>query len=88
MKTIHKYPLVIVHEQPIQMPSGAEILSVAVQNETPCLWALVETENPMQKRSIVIVGTGHPAPEGNYRFVGTVMLCGGVLVWHVFQRPE
>jgi hypothetical protein len=88
MQTIHKYRLQIVSEQPVTMPSGAEILCVQMQGDTPCIWAMVNPDNPNVTRSIAICGTGHPVPVGNYKYVGTVQQFGGSLIWHIFQRPE
>jgi hypothetical protein len=88
MKTIHKYQLQLADEQPVEMPSGAEIISAHAQYNVPCIWAIVETDNPTVKRSIAMCGTGCPVPVGNYRFVGTTVTCEGALIWHIFQRPE
>lgn len=86
MRRIFKYPLQITDIQYVMMPKGAEILSVAVQNEIVCLWALVNPELQYVSREIRIVGTGNPAPDGNVRFIGTVLMLDGQLVWHVFEE--
>lgn len=89
---IHKYPLRFGGEaNNISMPRGAQLLHVAAQ-ETPvyaasvCVWALVDPEERMVTRQFLIVGTGHPVPAGKY--VGTALMDGGALVWHVFDRGE
>jgi len=86
-KTIWKYELKIEGLQNIIMPIGAKILSVQIQNETPCLWALV---NPEEKdtdaRNIETFGTGHTVcyDSGVTRdFIGTYQTRG--LVFHVFE---
>lgn len=86
MKTIHKYQLGITDVQAVRMPAGAEILSVQFQNESLCLWALVETTEKNSARLIYVVGTGNPFPEGDFRFIGTVQQFGGKLIWHVFEQ--
>ncbi len=83
-QTIYKYSLVIIDEQEIEMPMGAGIMSVQMQDGKPCLWALVDTTNSMEKRKIMIRGTGHPA-EGLGRYISTFQMCGGALVLHAFE---
>lgn len=86
MKTVYKYNFEIADEVCIEMPLGADILCVQVQNDTPCIWALVDTEQPVQKRWFSVYGTGHPAPNAYLReYVGTIQMMGGRLVWHVFH---
>lgn len=86
-KTIWKFPLTVADVQHVAMPTGAEILCVQTQHEGPCLWVRVDPSATMEKRSIAIVGTGHPAPEpsdGDY--IGTFQIHGGALVFHVFAK--
>lgn len=86
MKTIWKYQLEIVGEQSIQLPEGAEILSAQVQCESLCLWALVTPANPIQRRIIEIIGTGHPLDESERKYISTVQADGGDLVRHIFEK--
>lgn len=87
---IYKYPL-----RPgtfeIEMPEGARILSVAVQDDKPMMWALVDPSAPLSKHGLMVVGTGHNM-EGldvrNWRFVGTFQLDGGSLVFHLFEFDD
>jgi hypothetical protein len=84
VKTIFKYPLTT--DAPfVVTPVGAQILCVQVQRGTPCLWALVERDAPLERRHFMIYGTGHPHDGGGV-YVGTYQLEGGALVFHVFER--
>lgn len=84
-KTIWKFTLRPVIE--IEMPDGAQVLSVHAQNGELCMWAQVRTENPMVKRKFLTFGTGHILPEDKRLiFVGTALLEGGSLVLHVFEE--
>lgn len=83
--TIYKYPLETTDEQKIEMPKGANILTVQVQNGTPCLWALVNPENRPEQRIISIFGTGNPIKPANIVYIGTYQLMEGKLVLHVFE---
>ncbi|MCK8787655.1 hypothetical protein M0638_25130 [Roseomonas sp. NAR14] len=71
----------------ISMPEGAELLHVAAQGGEVCLWALVNPERPVETRRFRAFGTGHAIPAGlSLRFVGTALLAGGALVFHVFEE--
>lgn len=89
-KTIWKFPLKSEDYQRIKMPFGAEILSVQTQNETPCIWALVNPqENEIEERRFELFGTGHFIQcddDKNRKFIGTFQLGGGALVFHLFER--
>jgi hypothetical protein len=84
MRTIYKYPLLILDEQEIEMPMGAGLMTVQMQHGQPCLWAIVDTLNPPEKRKVLIRGTGHTA-EGLGRYISTFQMKGGELVFHAFE---
>ena len=86
MKTIFKYPLTL-SEQGIEMPEGAQILTVQVQNNTPYLWALVSPSSPTELKRITVLGTGHSIIEDKFlAYIGTFQLDCGELVFHVFEH--
>lgn len=86
MKRIFKFPLQITDIQKIRMPKDSTILTVQVQKETPCLWALVDTDKEAEERFIQIIGTGHPVPENVIRYIGTFQaLENNWFVGHVFE---
>ncbi len=96
MRRIWKYKMRVADEQAVLLPKGAKILSVGVhrdfhpdgtvENEIPCLWALVETTADEEVRGIAMRGTGHPA-DGmeDAVFLGTIFMFGGRLVFHIFE---
>lgn len=86
MKKILKYPLQITDDQTVVMPEGAQILTVAIQHGKVTLWALCPETRKVQPRKIEIFGTGNPIPNGTRTYIGTVLMDGGQLVWHVFER--
>lgn len=88
MKTIWKYKIDVTDRQMIEMPCGAELLSVGVQDGHPVLWALVNPTHYQPYRVLRIYGTGHPVDDEPKRFVGTFMLHDGALVFHVFEEIE
>jgi hypothetical protein len=88
MRTIWKYDLIPNDENRIliEMPTGAKVLTVQVQGDSVCLWALVDTEMGKGTRIFEIYGTGHPVSTYQKRYIGTFQMEGGTLVFHVFER--
>lgn len=89
INAIWKFILEPEDQQEIEMPIGAELLSVAMQNDLLCLWAQVDPTAKPYMRRIEIKGTGHEfdASEGIVRkFIGTVLWAEEHLVFHVFER--
>lgn len=95
MKAIWKFPLPIEDEIDIEMPEGAEVLTVQEQPESGLgsplfVWALVDTEaNPYSRRRFKVLGTGNPADNllRLDRYIGTVQTAGGIAVWHIWESP-
>jgi hypothetical protein len=87
-KAIWKFPLT-PHNETVMMPTGAEILSAHAQGGCFCVWALVDPTQPMERRIIETFPTGEAIPCDigiERKFIGTAMLAGGALVFHVFER--
>lgn len=99
MRVTFKYPVPIsaldsLNSVAIDMPAGAEILSVAEQHSRLTLWAKVDPEAANIKRRLVVLGTGNAFDEDELRdafsceepfFVGTALLHDGALVLHVYD---
>lgn len=88
MTRIYKYPLQPMGGvQSIEMPQGADILSVQAQNDRPTLWAAVNPDAPMESRRFVTAITGAliPDKEDEAIYLGTVQLAEGTFVLHVFE---
>jgi hypothetical protein len=88
MLTVYKYPFQLDDEITLMLPSGFKTLKVDVQRNELCLWALVDPDNKTIPVGFRIAGTGHPIekhPNIEYRYVDTILLAGGDLVFHVFQ---
>jgi hypothetical protein len=102
MRVIHKFKLHIAalssHDLLlIDMPQGAEILSVGEQYDTLTMWAMVDPEAPMVRRHVAVHGTGigfdHEELAGMTGceepwFVGSVLMHSGAVVLHVFDFGE
>lgn len=89
MKTIYKYKLIGASSQTIEMPVGAEVLTIQVQNEIPCIWVIVDPYYSLEKRVFEIFGTGHEIPySANRKYIGTYQLNNRCLVFHCFELLE
>lgn len=83
--TIWKFPINVVTEQRVAMPSGAKLLTCQIQGGTPCLWALVDPKAEKESRTVLTFGTGHVADGPFGAYLGTYQLRDGMLVFHVFE---
>lgn len=84
-RTIWKAVLKPADVQEIEVPAGAELLCAREQYEEICVWFRCDPTAAKVGREVTIVGTGHPAPPDG-RYIGTASLCGGQLIFHVFER--
>lgn len=94
MNTIWKYELRVTDRQEVDMPKGAQILSVQAdeKNSGPnsvgqkiCVWALVDDRKRTETHVFDIYGTGHECLSEKMSYLATVQVSGGYLVWHVFH---
>lgn len=80
MKQIWKFKV----DNVIEMPKGAEILTVQLQDSfNACIWAVVDPENETENRIFEVVGTGHKFDDTNKKYIGTWQDC--MFVWHLFE---
>lgn len=87
VQRIWKFAVPITDRQTIDMPQGAQVLSVQMQDDDPCVWALVDPDKPLEPRQFRWYGTGHPFDIRQHRFVGTVQITTDwrALVFHLFE---
>lgn len=85
--TIWKFPINITDRQTVMMPARAKILTVQVQYGAAYLWAQVDEKLVTEEeRGIEVFGTGHPMNDEERRYIGSIQLHGGGLVFHIFER--
>lgn len=72
----------------VEMPKGAKVISVQLQDETLTLWAAIPcpVSSVRQIRHFEIVGTGYAFEERNTSYLGTIQRNG--YVWHVIERHQ
>lgn len=99
-KTIWKFEFAIDDNILIEMPEGAEILSVQIQKGIPCIWALVNPLAKKTERQFELYGTGHEMECNDLsighemefnenlerKFIETFQMINGNVVFHLFER--
>src|SRR5881396_3003294 len=94
-RAVYKYTFLIGDYFKLSLPKGAQILHVGTQPSHSfgpkasggCLWALVQPAAAKEEREFLLVGTGHPiSPTDRLEHIGTFMLNGGALVFHLFEK--
>jgi hypothetical protein len=85
MKTIYKYPILVQDRFTVMMPRCSLVLSAQVQKNTPCMWALIDTDQPPEERHFALFGTGHEVDPKAVKFIDTFQLHEGSLVFHLFE---
>lgn len=84
---IAQYPLTVTSRQVLQMPQGAALLTVYVQQGQLMLWALVNPAAPITTRAIAVVETGAVVPAVSL----DIYIGAGHedrMSWHVFDLGE
>lgn len=84
-RVIWKYPLVLQPANVLEIPAGASILTIQTQGRVPVLWALVDPAAALEKRYIMMAGTGFSAPP-RAAHLATTQHYDGALVFHWFEE--
>lgn len=74
--------------QTIEMPKGAEILSIGSQEtfgglSQICIWAKVDPSAEKEKRTFAMYVTGHEMIDGKQKFLGRITF--QVFEFHLFE---
>jgi hypothetical protein len=72
-------------EQRVQMPKGAKLLSIQLQDGVPAIWALCDPSSPSVARRIKAYGTGDDVAP-SLPFVATLQI--GLAVLHYFDHGD
>lgn len=88
---IFKYPITardtryLIDYFELELPFGANILTVQVQDDIPCIWCLVEPRNGPEKRKFRLVRTRYLIKDPTHLiYIGTFQLNPDV-VYHLFE---
>ena len=94
MRTIHKFVLATREYQIIEIPrlDCPQVLSIEEQYDRVVMYALVDASKlcGVKKVEVLVFGTGQNFDEldNDFRFLGTVKLSGGGLMFHVFVKEN
>lgn len=84
-RVIWKFPVPIIPgSYPIEMPVRSRVISCAMAQGIPSIWAEVTPEYPKEHVMVHIVWTGAAEVPINARFIGTIVLDDGALVQNVY----
>lgn len=88
-QVVWKYTLDAAERQILEMPKGAQILSVQVQHEQIAIWVLLDPAvREKEERLFHVHGTGYKLPDVPLKFLGTVLAQQGYLVLHIFEETQ
>lgn len=86
MRKVWKFPVQLDDRVNVRLPMGSTILTVDMQADELCLWALVNPDQRIHEvRTLRIAGTGHPITDEAVDHLGTFFLHDRALVFHVFE---
>lgn len=85
-KVIWKFNFHVKDQVKIEMPKGAEILTVQNQYEMPTVWAIADPMAPKELRHFELLGTGQDIDTTGKKYIGTFQMSEGTLVWHLFEK--
>ncbi len=87
---VHKEIIQVVDGQSVCIKGLVAVLSFAIQHNHLVMYFVRDTESVKnQSVEIIIKGTGHPFnidDMADYRFMGTHIMAGGQLIWHVWYK--
>lgn len=83
MERIWKFELEFKSPQVIDMPKGAIILDIQLQENSPCLWAIVNEFAEIEQRRFIFCTTGSRLLETEKNYIGTVQ--ENNFVSHLFE---
>ncbi len=89
LNRIWKYEIPNDGEFELEAPRFLRIVHVETQGVVPCFWAIVRPSHPPVLHRFRTVATGEPFAVVTFdTYVGTFLLQGGALVYHLFYLGE
>lgn len=87
MLTIHKFILedtLASDTHTVNLPKGAEVLTIKSINDVPVIWAIVDTSAVLEPREFRFYNTGEELPENRGKYIGTLEINSHI--HHFFER--
>ncbi len=85
MNAIWKFPIEIDDEFELNLPVGADLLDVQIQNGKPVLWAIVDPNADTKPLRFYVIGTGRTWRD-DLAYVATFQV--GAFVGHLFHEKQ
>lgn len=89
-QTIYKYPISPTLNVTIDLPVGAEILTVQTIDNSPYIWALVDPNAEIETRFFEVFATGEEILSDmgtTRRYIGTFQIQYAItLMFHLFEN--
>lgn len=87
MKKVFKYELSYQTDLiNVELPIGAEVLTIDTQKNKLCLWVSVDPDElVMEIRQFRIAGTGHSIYEEPLKYINTIQIYDGDIILHLFE---
>lgn len=87
MMTMWKQAVPILDEFTIDLPRGAIIRALQMQDGIPCIWFQCDPDKQgVETRRLRYYGTGHHDILHDSVYIGTIQY--GALVFHLFEAPR
>jgi hypothetical protein len=88
MIAVYKFPLSTQKDLEIDMPQGATILTVQIQENEPQMWAVVDSMAEPEARHFRVLKTGDPIDNPDELiYLGSFQI-DHRLIYHVFEVSE
>lgn len=89
-RVIYKYPIQPADVLLLDMPQGATLLTVQIQDHQPFLWASVIPGAPVETRRFRLIPTGRDYDDAKLVYLGTFVIAkeGPALVFHLFEETR
>lgn len=72
----------------VELPAGVKIVHAGVSPSGPCVYGIVDPTAETVVHTFLVIATGKDLPEGSWTHLGTIMLNGGTMVFHVFHGGQ
>jgi hypothetical protein len=89
-QVIYKYKFNVEDEIELELPVGAQFLTVQAQSEVDvCMWFQITMDTILsEKRKFYIIATGQPFNPTRAQYMGTFQLLTGAFVGHLYERIQ
>jgi len=87
-ETVHKFEFDDHGIASLDIPADARVVHVAEQDGHARLWIRLKALAPRVPRRFMMIGTGWSNVQPHWPHVGSIMLQGGAIVFHIFEETD